>query len=1015
MKRFFSTVVACAMFSVAQVQGSTHAKLPKLYEIENSSEWTSELLTFEEPIEGIRITYFETYTSKNYKGFPFIDLAELDILDANGNEIDYTATTNSLADDGGGLDALNDNNTNTHYHAAYSGNVVISLSGYVYLELTFDTPQTAFSYRQVRRRSNPNYPTSFVISDVGEDIVDKSGNKGLKYSIKTKAQIATSGVLQEIGLDSVNYVTELKVTGSINSYDMIVFRDKMINLHTLDLSTATVEASATPYIGSCSTSANDLGPSAFEGFARFGVIKLPKNLEKISTNAFSGCVGLVSIEIPQTVKSIGADAFYNCRQLTDVVIPDYVQKIESRAFQYCQALDTLRLPNALQDIESSAFYNCTGLKSVVLPQTMNTIGSQAFSECSSIDTITMPKSLTRIGAGAFSYCRSLKTINIPQGLKSLPDGGSSSGVFCGCSSLVTVTIPEGLQEIGEYAFSGCSKLNNIMLPPTVTVIGRGAFNNNSSLTEIRIPASVTSIGESAFSGCGKLDDVYTYTVEPTSIAENTFGADTYTNATLYVPAVSFFNYYWDKGWKRFLNLASFDEPYEYFYVNNDYVLDKNTGYIEGEDGKVPDADINAGGALVVEGEQTDDDEPHQNLGNVNVGHNGGNNCGSIIGDNNLHVDKLNIRINVTGNKWYFFSFPFDVKRSDIKMQNGSDFVFRYYDGEERAQHGHGGWKDMKDEDFHAGRGFIFQSSATDVLMITVSDVRFKKDNKQNDLNAYVSDNLKDASWNFVGNPYLSYYDMEDMDYTAPITRWDGSKYVAMRPGDDLYHFAPCEAFFVQKPEGKEHIGYDGKKQMTANQSNAKKQEVGQAQKLNTTFGVERERFLINLVLGNDAETDQTRVVFNELQSMDYETACDAAKFETKGVTQIYTLDSRKVRYAINERPKADGVVPVGFSVNESGSYTIEAKRMDIHVILVDNETGVVHNLSEGAYTFSTDAGTYETRFTLMLEGADVTGVESVKLSDVLNAGTPVYDLGGRLVRPVKGGVYIIDGVKVRMK
>ena len=740
------------------------------------------------------------------------------------------------------------------------------------------------------------------------------------YTIETQAQANTSGVLEQVGITNLNRVTKLKVKGTINSYDLIVFRDKMPNLHTLDLSETKVVASTKAFYDNYCTKDNDLGDHAFDSMSKLHTLKLPQGLT-----------------------TIGKYAFYDCNNLTEVEIPTTVQTIKSAAFAYCD-----------------------GLEQIVIPKGVKTLG-----------------------------------------------GGDWMGVFYDCNRLKSVTLSEGLENISEYTFLNCS-LDSIVLPPTVKTIGQYAFTNNDHLTEIRIPSSVETIENYAFSGCNNLSKVYTYTVEPTNIYEETFEKSVYTNATLYVPSVSLLNYFWDTGWKRFLNLATFDEPYDYFYVNNDYTLNDDTGYIEGEDGKKPDVDINAGGGIIVEGNQGDDETPNQNLGDVTVNQNGNGVGGSIIGDNNLHIDNLHIHINVQGGHWYFFAFPYDIRLDKISTKHGSDYVFRYYDGEERAHNGHGGWKDIHENHLKAARGYIFQCAANDVLILNIEDVRFKKEDKYNELVAHVSSNLQDASWNFTGNPYLSYFDMNHLGYTAPITVWDSetNNYVAIRPGDDDYHFSPYEAFFVQKPEGEGNVMFSSEGQMTYNQSLQKQQEQQMARSMCTANEATHTRQLINLVLQSNGMTDKTRVVFNEQQSLDYETSCDAAKFETSGVIQLYTLDG-KVRYAINERPKGNGEVLMGYKAIESGKFTIEAQRMDIAVSIKDNVIGTIHNFSEGAYTFTSEAGTFESRFTLLFEDA-VTGIEEVEAEEILKSNKKVYDLKGNLVNPTLGGVYIIDGVKVRV-
>ena len=620
----------------------------------------------------------------------------------------------------------------------------------------------------------------------------------------------------------------------------------------------------------------------------------------------------------------------------------------------------------------------------------------------------------KLGAGTFYCCSNLKSIVIPNGVKTIKGSNYlyDSCTFRECSSLESVTFPDGLEEIEGYAFSNCSKLKEIKLPPTVKSIGTGAFYNNSSLTEIRIPSSVLTIGENAFSGCNNVKGVYTYTVEPTAISENTFSC--FSTATLYVPSFSFYNYYWDEdGWKRFLSLQEFDEPYEYFYVNNDYTLNDDTGYIEGENGNNPDADINSGAGFIVEGEQSDNEDANQQLGDVNVNHDGEGNGGSIIGDNNLHIDNLNIKINVKGGRWYFFAFPFDIPLKNITMQNGSEYIFRYYDGEERAKKGNGGWKDINENHLKTARGYIFQCSANDVLILSIADLRVKKEDKFNELLAHVCDNLKDASWNFTGNPYLGYYDMSETDYTAPITVWDGEKYVAVRPGDDDYHFGPYEAFFVQKPEGKENVGFKGDQQMTGKQSKEKKERQAAARRARVTMGdIDRSRLIVNIELGNEESSDRTRIVFNERQTQNYETSCDAAKFESAGVPQIYTIDDENVHYAINERPAGTGVVKVGYSVAVDGVYTIEAPRMDTTVYLLDKKSNTLHCFLDGGYTFSSDAGKFEARFEILLND-NITGIENVENGS--NGNETIYDLGGRKVKRTERGIYIINGEKSLVK
>ena len=502
--------------------------------------------------------------------------------------------------------------------------------------------------------------------------------------------------------------------------------------------------------------------------------------------------------------------------------------------------------------------------------------------------------------------------------------------------------------------------------------------------------------------------VYVYTIEPTAISQNTFAMNSNNNfvGTLYAPKVSYYVYWYDTQWSQFEDIQPFDEPYDNFYLKGDLELNDSTGVVQGNEGEKPDAELGSNSGLVTDG------NIDQELGDVEIEHNG-TNGGSIIagGNSSVEVDNLTFRITVTGGRWYFFCFPFDVRREDIRCENGADWVFRYYDGEERASNGKGGWKNVTSDGngnhLKAATGYIFQCSKSDVLILSAKNQKIKQEKKYNELVEHVTANMQDASWNFVGNPYLSYYDITGDEYSAPITIWDGSKYVAIRPGDDDYVLSPFEAFFVQKPEGVNDIEYDPEQQMTYYQMRMAAEQKAAARR---TRAIDPDRLLVNITLSDTATTDRTRVVFNNDADMEYEINCDAAKFTTAGVPQIYTIGNRAVKYAINERPVAEGIVTVGYTAPVQGNYTLAAPRMDVPVYLKDNRTGILHDFSEGDYTFMTEAGTFEDRFTIVMK-SDATSIDKSQLINDEEA--PLYNTKGQWVDEPQGqGVYIKDNRKV---
>ena len=734
---------------------------------------------------------------------------------------------------------------------------------------------------------------------------------------------------------------------------------------------------------------------------------------------------VVSLKATGTIN--GYDIFMIRTKMTNLHYLDLTDAdIVANGFAYyegCSTTDNV--------VGSYSFYKLDNLVTLKLPKNAVTIGSYAVGGCSSLESVDFPKNLKNIKDFSFENCYKLDNVVLPDGLESIGESSYSKS-FAECRNLKTIQFPPSLKYIGTYVFQYCSSLEKISLPG-LDRIDNSAFNSCSSLKEVRIPSTLQNIGNGAFSDCNNLADIYTYTVEPISIGQNTFDGDTYKSARLWMPTQSYANYYYQTQWGQFDNdnYRWFDEPYEYMYINKDYTLSdansasKDKGRFDGN----PDIDVNPGGGLIVDGDkdQTADDI-HLKAD--------ASNWATIIAKANVDAKRIFIDITIAANRWHFFCFPFDIKRSNIKCDG--NFVFRYYDGKVRAEKGKGGWTDLPatEEYLKAGKGYIFQASASCTLSIMIEKEKFGKlPNVRFDCNleANASTNEQDASWNFVGNPFTSFFDLNDMGYNAPVTRWNGSSYEAVRPGDDDYIFHPYEAFFVQRPTGSSSIEFDPEHRMTQIGSNNRKTE-------NAKKAMKRqlnpERLLVNLAVSDGKNTDKTRVVFNQTKNNKYEMDCDAAKFEsTTSAVQLYSIEAQGGKMAINERPQ--GSVQLGFTAKAAGDYTISAERMDQPVLLKDNLMNITYDLSNGDYSFSSEAGTFDNRFMLLIDGgatgiADIAkeagvnimpSANGINLTGVDGKTVNVYSLSGALfaTRTENGflnlskGVYIVEVGKMKAK
>ena len=128
------------------------------------------------------------------------------------------------------------------------------------------------------------------------------------------------------------------------------------------------------------------------------------------------------------------------------------------------------------------------------------------------------------------------------------------------------------------------------------------------------------------------------------------------------------------------------------------------------------------------------------------------------------------------------------------------------------------------------------------------------------------------------------------------------------------------------------------------------------------------RKLLDIQIGTaETNVDKTRVVINETKTLGYDVGTDASKFISNTADfQIYSKDANGNKYSINERPKDNGVIPLGVWMKNSGTGYICASRLDCSGYLKDKLLHVIHDLAVGKYQFSADAGTIEDRFELLV-------------------------------------------------
>lgn len=322
-------------------------------------------------------------------------------------------------------------------------------------------------------------------------------------------------------------VTDLTITGTINSSDFRTMRDDMIALENIDLSgvsglNSIPESALSSTEGRTSTLKSIIIPegvtsinfAAFHYCPALESVTFPSTLtsigekafrysEKLETVDFSNTaltemgyacfeesIGLQTVILPDTFEKFGDQVFSECSSLVSINIPEKVKILPEYLFNYCNSLTTVTYEsNSIMYIEKEAFYDCESLTKIELSNSLRSIGSSAFSGCKSVtNPIVIPSSSVSLSIGAFSLCDSIPSFTFANGTTTIPEN-----ILFLAKSIDTLILPEGVKTINESAFNQIRSLKNVVLPSTITTIKNNAFQSCDNLNAVSIFATTPPV------------------------------------------------------------------------------------------------------------------------------------------------------------------------------------------------------------------------------------------------------------------------------------------------------------------------------------------------------------------------------------------------------------------------------------------------------------------------------------------------------------------------------------------
>ena len=342
--------------------------------------------------------------------------------------------------------------------------------------------------------------------------------------------------------------------------------------------------------------------------------------------------------------------------------------------------------------------------------------------------------------------------------------------------------------------------------------------------------------------------------------------------------------------------------------------------------------------------------------------------------------------------FYWISFPFDVKISDVfgLGEYGKYWIMEEYDGAQRAQNGlaQTNWKYItkKSHVLKQNVGYVLCLNYNQILQDQLFTSHGAGEFGHSKLSLYFPSNsvispamLKGGqtvtrtleqmennatawnhhNWHLIGVPSFATpgFDSKQDDIPFLYQYWHpGDAYAAVTPNDVTFH--AMHSFMVQ---------YYGDITWTSVVNTGGNVSGGKSLAAKTDEEAD-EKIMLRLELQQAGITiDKTYVQLrNDKGTKGFDMSLDLTKIINAGANIYSIVDNHEM--AGNAIPKEETVLPIGVVITAAGDYTFAMPQgtEGMVVELIDYEQSTCTNLLVGDYTVNMPAGTNNTRFALRL-------------------------------------------------